>query len=109
LREDVGLHETAAEAVPRLARLAVEAGAHGIVCSPREIELVRAAVGPEPLIVTPGIRPKWAAKDDQERVLTPAEAAEAGATHVVVGRPILAHANPAEAAALVLDELNRGN
>ena len=105
LREDLGLPETAREAVPRLARMAVEAGAHGIVCSPREIALVREAVGPEALIVTPGIRPAWAGQDDQERVMTPREAAQAGATHLVVGRPILAHACPAEAVGLVLEEL----
>ena len=106
LRDDLGLHETAAQAVPRLARMAVEAGAHGVVCSPHEIELVRAAIGPGPLIVTPGIRPAWAGKDDQERIMTPAEARTAGASMIVVGRPILKHANPAEAVRLIQEELN---
>lgn len=105
LRADLGLPETAAEAVPRLARMAVEAGAHGIVCSPQEIKLVRAAVGPDTLIVTPGVRPAWAGVDDQERVLTPLEAARAGAGMVVVGRPILRHPNPAGAVALIQEEL----
>lgn len=105
LREELGLHETAAEAVPRLARMAVDAGAHGIVCSPLEIAAVRRAVGPDPLIVTPGIRPAWSAKDDQERIMTPAQAAGEGASMIVVGRPILAHAEPARAVQLVLDEL----
>jgi len=105
LRDEVGLPETAAEAVPRLARMAVEAGAHGIVCSPLEIAAVRRAVGPDALIVTPGVRPAWSSKDDQVRVMTPAEAARAGASMVVVGRPILKHADPAEAVRLVQEEL----
>lgn len=105
LRDEVGFNETAAEAVPRLARQAVESGAHGIVCSPQEIELVRRAVGPDPIIVTPGIRPAWSAKDDQERIMTPGDAARAGATMIVVGRPILKHDNPAEAVRLIQEEL----
>lgn len=105
LRSEVGLHEDAAQAVPRLARQAVDAGAHGIVCSPLEITLVREAVGPGPLIVTPGIRPAWAGQDDQSRVLTPREAAQAGADMIVVGRPILKHADPAEAVRLIREEL----
>lgn len=106
LRDEVGLPETAAEAVARLARLAVGSGAHGVVSSPREIALIRDAVGPEPLVVTPGIRPVWASTDDQARVMTPREAAEAGADFIVVGRPILRHENPAEAVRLILEELN---
>lgn len=106
LQEDIGLHETAAQAVPRLAKMAVEAGAHGIVCSPLEIELVRKAVGPEPLLVIPGIRPAWSSKDDQERIMTPAQAAHAGASMIVVGRPILKHENPAQAVDLILEELS---
>ncbi len=105
LRDEIGIPETAAEAVPRLANIAVEAGAHGIVCSPREITMVRDAVGPAPLIVTPGIRPKWAAKDDQARIMTPREAAEAGADMIVVVRPILKHENPPEAVRLIQEEL----
>ena len=105
LRNEVGFHETAAEAVPRLAKQAVSAGAHGIVCSPQEIVVVRAAVGAEALIVTPGIRPAWSAKNDQARIMTPRQAAEAGASMVVVGRPILKHAAPSEAVAKILEEL----
>lgn len=105
LRGEIGIPETAAEAVPRLARMAVESGAHGVVCSPLEIGLVRAAVGPDPEIVTPGVRPAWASKDDQARVMTPREAAEAGASYIVVVRPILKHDNPAEAVRLILEEL----
>lgn len=106
LREEVGLPETAARAVPRLARMAVSAGAHGLVCSPQEVEAVRKAVGPEPLIVTPGVRPVWASKDDQERVMTPREAALAGANMIVVVRPILRHPCPADAVKRILEELD---
>jgi orotidine-5'-phosphate decarboxylase len=105
LRDEIGIPETAAQAVPRLARIAVESGAHGIVCSPQEISLVRDAVGPQPLIVTPGVRPAWASKDDQARVMTPREAAQAGANYIVVVRPILKHENPAQAVRLILEEL----
>lgn len=106
LRNELGIPETPEQAVARLAKLAVEAGAHGIVCSPREIRILRDTLGSEPLIVTPGVRPHWASMDDQQRVLTPREAAEAGASMVVVGRPILKHADPARAAAMILEEMN---
>ncbi len=106
LRQEVGLPETAAEAVPRYAKMAVDAGAHGIVCSPMEIGLVREAVGPEALVVTPGIRPAWSTKDDQARIMTPKQASDAGASFIVVGRPISKHENPAEAVKLIQEELN---
>lgn len=97
LRVEVGLHETAEQAVGRYARMAVESGAHGVVASPFEIRTVRSIVGGGPIIVTPGIRPPWAASDDQARFLTPREAAEAGADFIVVGRPVLKHERPSEA------------
>jgi orotidine-5'-phosphate decarboxylase len=106
LRTEVGLHETAAEAVPRFAKIAVESGAHGIVSSPHEIGLIRNAVGAGPLIVTPGIRPAWAATDDQVRFMTPRDAAKAGANYIVVVRPILKHQNPAEAVKKIMEELS---
>ncbi len=105
LTAELGLRERAAEAVARLARLAVDAGAHGIVCSPLEIAAVRKAVGPEPLIVTPGVRPSWAGRDDQARVMTPGDAARAGADYVVVGRPIFKDPDPAQAVQRILREL----
>lgn len=106
VRNQLGVPETASEAVPRLATLATEAGAHGIVCSAQEIALVRGAVGKTPRIVTPGIRPAWAAKNDQSRIMTPELASKAGADMIVVGRPILQHEHPHEAVQLILEELD---
>jgi orotidine-5'-phosphate decarboxylase len=105
LRDDVGIPESSTMAVKRLAQVAIEAGAHGVVCSPLEIDIVRQAIGPDHLVVTPGIRPLWAGKDDQARVLTPRQAAQAGADMIVVGRPILKHDRPEEAIRLILEEL----
>lgn len=105
LAAETGIREPAAHAVPRLAKMAVEAGAHGVVCSPLELGAVRAAIGTDPAVVTPGVRPAWAAKDDQARVTTPRQAAEAGADYVVVGRPIFSHESPPEAVRLIQEEL----
>jgi orotidine-5'-phosphate decarboxylase len=83
--------------VERLAALAAAAGVGGAVCSPQEVAALRAA-HPEPFaLVTPGIRPAGAASDDQRRVLTPAAAVAAGASRLVIGRPISAAADPAAA------------
>jgi len=94
----IGLSGPPGTAVVRLARLAVDAGAGGLVCSPHEVAAVRAAVGPGPLLVVPGIRPAGSAKGDQARVATPAEAVRAGADVIVVGRPLRDAADPAAAA-----------
>ena len=105
LRQEVGLAETPAQAVARLATLAVEAGAHGVVASPLEIGVLRETIGEDPIVVTPGVRPEWAKKDDQSRITTPRQAAEAGADYVVVGRPVLKHERPGEAVQLIRKEL----
>lgn len=91
--------------VVRLADLARAAGLDGVVCSVREAAAVRAACGPDFAIVTPGIRPGGAALDDQARTATPAEAVRAGATHIVVGRPLARAADPRQAALSILKEL----
>lgn len=105
VRSEIGLNESAEDAAARYAAMAVEAGAHGIVCSPKEISRIRQAVGENALIVVPGVRPIWATQDDQARTLTPREAAAAGADYVVVGRPILRHKDPALAARRVVEDL----
>ncbi len=104
----IGLAGPAADAVVRLARLAVGAGADGIVCSPHEVAAVRAAVGPGPLLVVPGVRPPGASRGDQARVATPAEAVAAGADVVVVGRPLREGGDPAAAARAIAATLQAG-
>jgi orotidine-5'-phosphate decarboxylase len=86
-----------ADEVRRLAILAVRSGLRGVVCSPHEVELVRSQVGAGGWIVVPGIRRSGDQSGDQVRTATPAEAVRAGATHLVVGRPILMAADPAAA------------
>jgi orotidine-5'-phosphate decarboxylase len=83
-------------------------GIAGIVCSPREAEMVRAIVGQKLAIVTPGIRPVGAAAGDQKRVMGPRDALDAGASHLVVGRPITAAPDPAAAARAILAEMAGG-
>jgi orotidine-5'-phosphate decarboxylase len=102
----IGLAGPAAEAVLRLARLAVGAGADGIVCSPHEVAAVRRAVGHGPLLVVPGVRPAGAARGDQARVATPAEAVAAGADVVVIGRPLREGGDPAGAARAIAATLH---
>ena len=91
--------------VAYLAELSQKAGLDGVVASPLEIEVVRRVCGERFLIVTPGVRPRWATAGDQRRVTTPAEAIEAGADHIVVGRPITGADNPREAAKNILQEI----
>ena len=95
----------AAEQVPRLAALAVEAGAGGIVCSPAEVGAVREAVGPDVAVVVPGIRPVGSVADDQARTATPRAALQAGASHLVIGRPITGADDPAAACSAILQEV----
>jgi len=101
LNDEMNVAGTCAEQVVRLARLAKESGLDGVVCSPHEIELVRAECGPEFVIVTPGVRPVGADIGDQKRVMTPFEAVAKGAGYLVIGRPITGAPDPAEAARLI--------
>jgi orotidine-5'-phosphate decarboxylase len=101
----VGLAGPAEAAVVRLARLAVDAGAGGIVCSPHEVRAVRAAVGAGPLLVVPGVRPAGAAVGDQKRVATPEAAVAAGADVIVVGRPLREGPDPLAAARAIAASL----
>ncbi len=97
----VGVAATPAEQVLRLARLAVEAGADGLVCSPLEVAMLRQALGPAVKLVVPGIRPEGAASGDQARTMTPSRAIAAGADWIVVGRPITGARDPGMAAAAI--------
>lgn len=98
LRDELGVSRTVPEQVVALARLAQDAGCDGLVASPHEIGAIRAACGPEFVLIIPGVRPAGAEMGDQKRVMTPGEAVQAGADYIVVGRPITAAADPLEAA-----------
>lgn len=102
---EMGFTETARALVERRIHHAVAAGCDGVIASPHEAELARKIGGPGFLVVTPGVRPDWAAKNDQARAATPADALRAGASHIVCGRPITAANDPAEAARRVIDEI----
>lgn len=103
--EDIGVARTPAEQVQAMGRLALANGAAGIVCSPVEVKAMREILGPAALLVTPGVRPAGSAAGDQKRIATPADAVHDGSTHLVVGRPILAAADPAAAAAAIRAEM----
>jgi len=96
---------TLSEQVVYLAQLAQEAGLDGVVASSLEIEPIRKACGKDFVIVTPGIRPKWAETGDQRRITTPAEAIRRGADYIVVGRPIIEAEDPLEATEMILEEM----
>ena len=103
---DVGIvGRTPAGQVSAMARFATENGAHGLVCSPKEVGSLSKSLRAGTLFVTPGVRPAGAAVGDQKRVATPADAVRDGATHLVVGRPILAASDPAAAARSRLAEM----
>jgi orotidine-5'-phosphate decarboxylase len=101
----VGIERPVDEMVPRLAKLAQSAGFDGVVASPKEAVLIRKACGDDFAIVTPGVRPAFASLDDQKRVTTPSDAISAGATALVIGRPISAAADPLDAAAKIVAEI----
>ncbi|MBW9272956.1 MAG: orotidine-5'-phosphate decarboxylase [Candidatus Thiodiazotropha sp. (ex. Lucinisca nassula)] len=94
---EVGFSGDPADNVSRLAKLTQQSGLDGVVCSPREAGMLRGDLGHDFLLVTPGVRPKQATQDDQRRVMTPADAINAGSSYLVVGRPITAAADPIKA------------
>lgn len=102
---ELGINRSPSEQVARLARVAMDAGVGALVCSAQETELLREQLGDEVVLVTPGIRPKGSAEADQVRVVTPARAVEAGASYVVVGRPITGSPDPCAAAKSVAEVL----
>jgi orotidine-5'-phosphate decarboxylase len=101
----VGLDRSPADQVELLARMGLESGIRGFVCSPQEAAAIRALSGPEGLLVVPGIRPAGAAVGDQKRIATPAETLRMGASYLVVGRPITQAPDPAAAAHAILEEM----
>jgi orotidine-5'-phosphate decarboxylase len=103
----IGLGGPVSDAARRLAALAVEAGARGLVCSPQEVAALRAEVGDDIALITPGVRPAGSAFHDQARVATPEEALRAGADLLVIGRPITGAADPGAAAAAIAASLRR--
>lgn len=102
---EIGFEMEPEELVVRLARLAQSSGMDGVVSSPRELVAIRAACGSEFITVTPGVRPATASADDQKRVATPAAARAAGASYLVVGRPVTQAADPAAAVEAIIAEL----
>jgi len=116
----IGIDDTMEKQVLRLATLAKEAGMDGVVASPSEAKLIREEMGDDFIIITPGVRPEWAAvndpstssgsvlslpKDDQKRIATPREAVLSGANYIVVGRPITEAPDPLDAAKRILEEI----
>ena len=102
---EIGVESPVAEEAARLAKLAQANGIDGIVCSPMEAHDMRELLGPDALIVTPGVRPVGAALGDQSRVATPSQAIERGASHIVVGRPITGADDPVAAFDAIVSEL----
>ena len=103
--EEVGFAEKSTVLVPRLARVCLDAGLDGVVASPREVRVIRAETGFSFVIVTPGIRPQGTEEDDQARTDTPTRALRAGASYLVVGRPITRAADPVKAAQTIMREM----
>jgi orotidine-5'-phosphate decarboxylase len=103
--QEIGVSGRAMDQVLRLAQLARVNGCMGVVASAREAKEIRREIGEGFLIVTPGVRPAGSDVNDQARIVTPAEAMSAGATHIVVGRPISAAADPGKAARAVVEEM----
>jgi orotidine-5'-phosphate decarboxylase len=105
---ELGVHAHPSSQAVRLAALAESCGLDGVVCSPADLDRLRQAVSPRFLAVTPGVRPAGSAAGDQKRVATPAAAVAAGATHLVVGRPVTAAADPRAALEAIAAELAAG-
>jgi orotidine-5'-phosphate decarboxylase len=105
---EIGYGMGVEQLVERRIRQAVDAGVDGVVASPHEAALARRIGGPDFMVVTPGVRPAWAGADDQARAATPADALGAGASHLVVGRPITAAGDPREAALKIAADMAGG-
>ncbi|ADY72761.1 orotidine 5'-phosphate decarboxylase [Desulfurobacterium thermolithotrophum DSM 11699] len=104
--KQIGINTDVETEVLKLAELAKKAGLDGIVCSAMEVKKIKENLGEDFLTVTPGIRPAWASKDDQKRIVTPADAVKLGTDYMVIGRPITRAEDPKEAAEKILEEIN---
>ena len=102
----VGMRGSPADQVLRLATLAHECGLDGVVCSPLEVEMLRAELPRDFTLIVPGIRPTWSQTGDQKRIMTPKQALSAGADILVIARPIIKAGDPAQAAQKIAEELN---
>jgi len=105
---NVGQKTPVDDQVLQLGKLARNSGANGLIASPKEVVTLRATLGPDCLLVVPGIRPIWAPTDDQKRVMTPSDAIKAGADFLVIGRPITQADDPKAAADRISDEIAEG-
>ncbi len=103
----IGIERPLPELVEALARRALDCNLDGVVCSAQEAPGLRASLGTAPLLVTPGIRPDWAAADDQQRIVTPEAALAAGASYLVIGRPITRADDPAAALERIQDAIRQ--
>ncbi len=101
----IGIEESIEESVVNLALMAKKSGMNGVVASAKETKLIKELCGEDFIVVTPGIRPVWAAKGDQSRVVTPKQAFSDGSDYVVIGRPIIAAEDPARATKKILEEI----
>ena len=103
--QETGVTSSVESQTVRLAELGAAAGIPGLVASPHELGALRNAVGDRVKIITPGVRPTWAAADDQKRFTTPRQAIDNGADYLVIGRPVTAHQSPREAVRQIISEI----
>lgn len=108
LQKEGGVVRTLEQHVTELTAMGLECGLDGVIASPREAELLRKNFNRDFLIVTPGIRPAWASQDDQKRILTPSQALQAGASYLVIGRPIIRDPMPRQAVDKIIAEIAAG-
>jgi orotidine-5'-phosphate decarboxylase len=107
LRKELKITRSLQREVSHLARLAQRAGMHGVVASPQELKMLRRSIRGPFVILTPGVRPDWAGKDDQKRIMTPGEAVTAGADYLVIGRPVLKAPDRQAAVEKILEEIKK--
>jgi orotidine-5'-phosphate decarboxylase len=105
LNDELRVPGSVSDQVINLAKVCAASGVTGIVASPEEVAQIRGVVGEEMILVTPGVRPQWAAANDQSRVMTPADALKAGADYLVIGRPITASTDRKDAAKRIVEEM----